>query len=663
MANLRNKIFGLVGASCVFAGMAFGQAANCSSLNANGLGQVDRLESATDLVTETVLTCTTPATVAVISSAAAVPPAPAAITLFVSAPVTSKLLQTVATGVQWTEALAIVSVAGCFGTPGCAATVTSDFVNTGAGLAGSIFSVTQGVITPAGISFTGIATPALAGVAGASTSYQIQFVNVRVNATGGATSISEQAFITGSAILNPGAPAATSVATVASGLAPAKLTATFPVSGAAISTAGQNNAVCVALVAQTGTGTIGGVGSTAVQTPNFWVHTGETFQTAFKTILASPAAPPNAVGGTAAQNNLLGSEFLNNSETGFVPAAFPSTVGASNVASTGTRIQVVFNNVPAGLNIYVPLVVNNDGAATAAAVTGTLSLTSNATGAFSAPTAVAASGSFSSFTGVSSFPVGAAPLNVGGISQLTVTGTTATAIYEVTAQSPIVVEAYSIPVFLGASAGTLGVTTSAMTVTTSFAPIVTSTAAPLANIPSFVNLSTALTAINETSCSTTLIFPYVTQGNGFDVGIAIENTSNDNLVAVAGSTVGKSSATNQSGTCSLNYYGSGGNITPSFAGTPFLNSGATTAFTFSSAPATTTAPYTATFGPGASNLLSVLNPGFTGYIIASCSFQFAHGYAYIFTNYGTANATVTSYLPLVVPSNAAARVAPESIAH
>ena len=59
MANFRNKIFGLAGASLIFAGMAYGQAANCTALNANGLSQVDRAESVTDLVAETVLTCST----------------------------------------------------------------------------------------------------------------------------------------------------------------------------------------------------------------------------------------------------------------------------------------------------------------------------------------------------------------------------------------------------------------------------------------------------------------------------------------------------------------------------------------------------------------------------------------------------------------------------
>jgi hypothetical protein len=647
MANLRNKIFGLAGASLMFAGMAFGQAATCGSINANGLGQIARAESLTDLVAETTLTCTTTAGVAVAASTA---PTAAAITLFVGAPVTSKLLQTAALpAVQYTEALAIVSIAGGF--PATVGSV-SDFVNTSAAaLAGSVWSVTQGVITPAGISFTGIPTPALTGMAG-STSYQIEFVNVRVNATGGTTSISEQAFVTGSSILNPGAPPSTVVATVTKGLN-VPTVSSDQANAKTITTTPLNTLVCNALAAQTGSGLVvtnpATTANTAVQTPLFWIHVGEAFQTAFKT---QGPGNPAAVGGTA-NNNTLNSEFVNNTETGFVPAgtalpggspapaflAFNQVAGNGNIANSGTRIQILLSNIPTGMALYTPSVVNNDGSTTALSVTGTLSLTSTLTGAFSAPAATTASGSFSSFTGTPTNFSGSAAggYNAGAISPVTVSGTSATIVYEVTAQSPQAVESYSIPVFAVASAGTLAVSTAPISATVSFAPIATSTTAPLANIPSFISLSTALNVSNESSCSTTLLFPYLTQGAGFDVGIAIENTSSDNL-----GTAGKTSATNQSGTCALNFYGTGGSITPSAAGTPFQNTGGTTAFTF-------------TTGAGAANLLSAINPGFTGYMIASCNFQFAHGYAYIFTNYGTANATVTSYLPLVLPTGNGAR--------
>jgi hypothetical protein len=597
MANFRNKIFGLVGATVAFAGMAYGQAATCGAFTGSfGLGQVSRAESVTDLVGETVLTCSTTTGVPVAVSTGATA---AAITLFVSAPVTSRVLQTaVPPAPQYTEALAVVSFPGGFGN--------------------GIWSATQGIITPAGIAFVGIPTPALTALGASTDSFSIQFVNVRVNTTGGATSISEQAFVTGSVIMNPGAPAAITVAAVAKGLAPATLSTDFA-NTKPVSTSGLNLLVCASLAAQSGNGNTAGL-----QTPAFWVHTGETFQTSFKS--------------QGAGSGVFGSEFLNNTETGIVPTGV-LTAGAadayafnqftaSNLATFGTRIQLVFNNVPAGLSLYVPAGINSD-----VAGEGTLLLVTSAT---------AAEGSnATSVTAVSNGPYGSftAGVGVGPLSQLTVATGTATAVYEVSTQNPLTIEAYSIPVFPVASAGTVSATTSGMTVTVSFAPIVTSTVAPLATIPSFISLSTALNVANEVPCSTTLLFPYVTQGSGFDFGIAIENTSTDNL-----GKAGVSSATNQSGTCLANFYGTGGSVTPSAAGTPFPGPTGSTGNVFGP-------------GTGSATLLSVLDPGFTGYIIVLCNFQYAHGYGYVFTNYGTANATVTSYLAIVLPTSAANRSA------
>jgi hypothetical protein len=440
-----------------------GAAATCASFANTGLGQVARAESATELVDETVLTCSTPSGTPVPASSAATA---AAITVFVGAPVTSKLLQTGALpAVQYTEALAVVSNPGGFAS--------------GAGFAASIYSATQGVITPAGIAFTGIPTPALTGAAG-STSYQVQFVNIRVNSTG-STSISEQAFISGSAILMPGAPAAVSVATVAAGLAPAKLS-TDRANTKPIGSGGLNAPVCSALAAQTSSGN-----SAGLQTPLFWVHTGETFQTSFK-----------SQGGAA--NVQFDSEFFANTETGIVPTgaaavvaggngyAFNQFAGGGNQANFGTRIQVVFANVPAGLSLYVPLVVQSDGA-----VTGLIALTNSATAAFGSPTPVTATsgGPFGSYTNAN---------GIGPIAPLTVTGGSATAVYEVTSQSPLVIEAYSIPIIAVAAAGTVGVSVSPMTATVSFAPLVNSTAAPLPTIPSFISLSTAANVLDEVAC-------------------------------------------------------------------------------------------------------------------------------------------------------------------
>ncbi len=73
------------------------------------------------------------------------------------------------------------------------------------------------------------------------------------------------------------------------------------------------------------------------------------------------------------------------------------------------------------------------------------------------------------------------------------------------------------------------------------------------------------------------------------------------------------------------------------------------------------------FGPGApspvtstplipgntyANIASTIAPGFSGYMIAQCSFPFAHGFAFI-SDVGARNLAM-GYLPLVVCSNRAA---------
>jgi hypothetical protein len=126
--------------------------------------------------------------------------------------------------------------------------------------------------------------------------------------------------------------------------------------------------------------------------------------------------------------------------------------------------------------------------------------------------------------------------------------------------------------------------------------------------------------------TTTLLFPFVSAQAGFDTGIAISNTSRD--------TVGTAP---QAGTCTLNYFG---NVTGGGGPPP---------------PQTTNAPV-----PAGEQLLFTLStggnfgiagrPGFQGYIIATCNFQYAHGYALI-TDGPIGQARIgSSYLALIIPA-------------
>ena len=93
------------------------------------------------------------------------------------------------------------------------------------------------------------------------------------------------------------------------------------------------------------------------------IDVGENFATAFK-------------GQGTATNSTLGSEFANNSESGYVPTFTNVTSGVTNIASSATLLQVVFSNVPASVTLYVPVTIAADQTTTVAPVVtaGTLTL-------------------------------------------------------------------------------------------------------------------------------------------------------------------------------------------------------------------------------------------------------------------------------------------------
>ena len=92
---------------------------------------------------------------------------------------------------------------------------------------------------------------------------------------------------------------------------------------------------------------------------------------------------------------------------------------------------------------------------------------------------------------------------------------------------------------------------------------------------------------------TRLLFPFVVNENGFDTAIVISNTSMDPF-----------GTHQESGACTLYFYG-----VPS-AETPY------------------TTP-TVSAGSQFSSIISILKPGFGGYVIADCDFRNAHGWAMI----------------------------------
>jgi len=328
---------------------------------------------------------------------------------------------------------------------------------------------------------------------------------------------------------------------------------------------------------------------------------------------------------------------------------FTGNAGAG-VADYGTRLKAVFNNLPGAVSVYISTVNVNDGAS---ATTGSAepwgNLPAIATSqelAYLVAAGVESSAGFEvpvdPFTGI------AATTHAGTVPVYLLPATTSpvTAIWEVVQSLPNEEENYDFGVYVTYSAGIQP--TTGVTATLSYAPTpnpsgsepFTATAGGQASstltIPRFALTPTSSPTafLNVTACNTVLLFPYITtagnvQGSGFDTGVSIANTSEDPF------------STAQSwGTCSLNWYG----------GTP--NAGATV-------PSTV---ITTTLGAGGVGSGLAIQPGtvavttaagdfnvpanWSGYMIASCNFQYAHGYAVV-TDIGVRN-IMSSYLALIV---------------
>lgn len=164
-------------------------------------------------------------------------------------------------------------------------------------------------------------------------------------------------------------------------------------------------------------------------------------------------------------------------------------------------------------------------------------------------------------------------------------------------------------------------------VSASFAPVSTVKGyASSAPIPRFVETTKTLPPmIGLRDCSTTLLFPFVTNQLNFDTGIVISNTSDDPL-----------STSPHEGTCEIHYYGSmtGGEPTTSQT-SDMIEAGGQLIFSLS----------------GGSEAMNIEGrAGFQGYLMAQCTFQFAHGLAFITNNFGVgAPSLAHGYLALVVP--------------
>lgn len=277
---------------------------------------------------------------------------------------------------------------------------------------------------------------------------------------------------------------------------------------------------------------------------------------------------------------------------------------AVGTAASATQIQIALANVPTSATVNVPTQI-------AIGAGGTQITTNGGTANVTGPLA-----GYSSFT----------PSATG----------TLTIVYAVTGVGTAGSPSFNIPVKVQYTANSFTPPVPALPTTyvVSYSPAATITG-PATSIPTFaVSTATPTSGITFNGCSTTLLFPYVTNGNGYETGLAIANTTSDNL-----GKAGASVAVPTNGTCTLNFYG---NQTQPAAYTLPNLLGAYTA----AAP---------TVNPVWADTLSDVSKAtnFTGYVIANCNFQEAHGFSFIVdaSALGAGNGVSEGFPAIVIPTS------------
>lgn len=341
-----------------------------------------------------------------------------------------------------------------------------------------------------------------------------------------------------------------------------------------------------------------------------------------------------------------------NNESGFYNNLFPTanSLNAVGIASNGTRLRARFSGIPATVRLYVSAqpVTNFVGSNTACSSTNRFPTNSansggfcigqgdsigNAAFAYSTTTTdgvgegftAASSAAFttagvglvqgSQATGWGSLGAAYGSLNKTTVQYNAVTVAsdgTATYFWEVLRADDNVIDRFD---FLVAAvfAPTTSIVTDANTsvvarVSGNFAPIAATGGNGYPSIPSFV-LSTPedlKDIFSITNCATNLLYPFVSSVTGFNTGIAVANASKDPFGTV-----------NETGICKVYFYGTtaGGGIDP-------------TPQSFSkSVPSGQVAAFNLLFGGPEYGIQPVV--GFQGYLIISCNFRWAHGFAFV----------------------------------
>ncbi len=288
---------------------------------------------------------------------------------------------------------------------------------------------------------------------------------------------------------------------------------------------------------------------------------------------ATTVAAPTALGQQDSPSVSYGTE------SGYYSANLPLTnnLRSSGLADSGTRLRVQFSNIPAGVRIYVTTREVLTGSTVIGSTTTTHAVLTSNPGAFSPLTPDSTADNGLKLVG----PSGEAVWEI----MDTDTGNSETVAFGV------VVAFTSNP---QPAAGTISVSGS-------FAPASTVTfASPSESVPRFSIPSPPVlnTAFTLNACHTTLLFQFLTNQAGFDTGVAISNTTKDTI-----------NTQPQTGRCVATFFPTPASSSPQY---PPLNTNGSLA-----------AGEQWTFN------ISSQRPGFQGYMIVGCDFQFAHGYAFI----------------------------------
>jgi len=378
----------------------------------------------------------------------------------------------------------------------------------------------------------------------------------------------------------------------------------------------------------------------------------ENFGTAFKTRVAPGPPPPGSPNfngqagvGTALQN-IPG--VIYNSESGFITPLFTSTftggflTGAEEVglADYGTRLKAVFNNIPAGVHVYVT-VTNLSSTVTGNVTTLAGGNTPNPGAGSSSSYALLVNGETTP-DGNGSVPLISPTTSTGSgagiiaLAEVLQSNGSGTAVWEVLNTNPATEESFVFGVWTSYTAnqnanspavGTATVNQSFAPTPPAFSATAGASASSSLSLPRFADTSTSRNLLSITLCQTLLLYPFVTNQNGFDTGISIANTTTDPI-----------GTSPQAGICKLTWYDGTGKFPPTGINGTDL----------------TKEPPVAT-GTVAVNLASVLAPGFQGYMFAQCNFQLAHGFAFI-SDLGARNLAM-GYLALVVNNGSVVRSA------